>query len=322
MIASSFAQEKKNQHFVPQCYLRGFAIEGEKNLIWEYDKKRQRISKTPKSIRAICSKEYYYEQIYPDGTKTQVLEDGFQKVEKAGIEIIKEICSKRSLTGEGKGKLAFYIGLLLTRGPSFRDGVHSFLKHHVEITTQKEWEMGKLPEPPEEIKKLIKNNDITSVIEAEILPHVSIEHIGKGAQQIAMSLCNKKWDIYFAESGYFITSDTPVIFDVPTDGSQWGGPAHPNGLILCPLTKNVVLAARPYYSLDVAPYEFKSANREMIEAVNKYMCFVAQRLLYAPEKSSTILEYIKTAKGFGQSLRAFRVGDVVIPQWRTDIDAE
>jgi hypothetical protein len=28
--------EKDNHHFVPQGYLRGFTIEGEKSLIWEY----------------------------------------------------------------------------------------------------------------------------------------------------------------------------------------------------------------------------------------------------------------------------------------------
>lgn len=315
------SQEKKKQHYVPQSYLRGFAIDGEKNLIWEYDKKHQRISKAPKSIKAICCKEYYYEQIHPDGSKTQILENGFQKVEKVGIEIIREICAKRKLPEDGKGKLAFYIGLLLTRGPSFRNGVHSFLKHHVEITTQKLWMMGKLPEPPEKVKKLIKNNDITSVLNVGILPHASIEYIGKGAQQIAMSLCNKKWDIYFAENDYFITSDTPVIFGGP-HGDVGGGPAHTDSLFLCPLTKNVVLVARPYHPSDVTPYEYKLAKGEMIEAVNKCICFVAQRFLYAPEKSNKILEYIKMADGFGQSLRAFRIGDLVIHQWRTDINAE
>jgi hypothetical protein len=316
------SQDKKNQHYVPQAHLRGFTVDGEKNLIWEYDKKYQRISKTHRSIRSLCCKEYYYEQVYPDGSKTQILEDGFQKVEKVGIEIIRDIISKKNLTEDERGKLSFYIALLLTRGPSFRDGIHSILKHHVDITTQKMWEMGKLPEPPEELKKLIRDNDITSVLNAEILPHVSIEYFAKAAEQIAISLCNKKWDIYFSENGYFITSDTPVIFEGPLDESRGGGPAHIDSLVLCPLTKDVLLAARPYHSSDVSPYEYKSARGEMIESVNKFMCFVAQRFLYVPEKSNKILEYVKMAIGFKQSLSAFRIGDAVIYQWRTDMNVE
>jgi len=32
------AMAKDNHHYVPQGYLRGFTIEEEKSLIWEYDK--------------------------------------------------------------------------------------------------------------------------------------------------------------------------------------------------------------------------------------------------------------------------------------------
>ncbi len=97
------------------------------------------------------------------------------------------------MTGDGKGTLAYYIALLLARGPSFRDGCHSFHKHIVDITTQKLYKMGKLPEPPEVVKKFIKNDDITSVLNVEIFPDVSIKYMLNLARQFGESLCSKKW---------------------------------------------------------------------------------------------------------------------------------
>ncbi|MEX1668608.1 DUF4238 domain-containing protein [Zhongshania guokunii] len=44
---------KDNQHYVPQGYLRGFTIEGERSLIWEYDKNTGKISRQPKSVRGV-----------------------------------------------------------------------------------------------------------------------------------------------------------------------------------------------------------------------------------------------------------------------------
>ena len=105
------------------------------------------------------------------------------------------------MTGDGKGTLAYYIALLLARGPSFRDGCHSFHKHIVDITTQKLYKMGKLPEPPEVVKKFIKNDDITSVLNVEIFPDVSIKYMLNLARQFGESLCSKKWEFYLSPEG-------------------------------------------------------------------------------------------------------------------------
>lgn len=59
--------QKKNHHFVPQSHLRGFAIDGERNLIWEYDKQNSTVSKVPKSIRkAIAGCKCKMFLIYPN----------------------------------------------------------------------------------------------------------------------------------------------------------------------------------------------------------------------------------------------------------------
>lgn len=308
--------EKKNQHFVPRSFLKGFAIDSEDSLIWGYDKKYCKCT-GKRSMNQICSFDYYYEQLKPDGSKTQVLEDGFQAIETPAIEIIRNLSTSQTLSSHDKGCLAFYIGLMLTRGPSFRDGVHEIHKHSAEIMLQKEYESGRLPEPPAILKKLIVNNDITSAIKTEILPHVSLQYMYDMANKISQSLCDKKWDIYYIENcDYFITSDTPVMFGrFDPKESRSIGPAHPQSFVLFPITKKMLIAVRPFCEPDCSSFEFIPVKDGMVEATNKLMCFHAQRFIYTSEQSQKLLDCIKKAKGYKKKFKAYRFGDAIISQW-------
>ncbi|MCK4886888.1 MAG: DUF4238 domain-containing protein [Planctomycetes bacterium] len=313
--------KKKNQHFVPRSFLLGFAIDSEDSLIWGYDKKYSKCT-GKRSINQICSFDYYYEQLKSDGSKTQILEDGFQTIETPAIEIIRNLSTSHKLSSDDKGCLAFYIGLLLTRGPSFRDGIHEFHKHAAEIMLQKEYVSGRLPEPPAILKKHIVNNDITSAVKAEILPHVSLQYMFDSANNISQSLCNKKWDVYYIKnSENFVTSDTPLIFqNINSEGNQAIGPEHPQSLILCPITKKMLIAARPYYKSDYSSFEFMPVKDGMVNTINESMCFNAQRFVYASEKTHELLEYIKQAKGMRRRLKSYRFGDAIIPRWDIDVN--
>jgi uncharacterized protein DUF4238 len=308
--------EKRKHHFVPRSFLRGFATDSKDSLIWGYDKKYGRCSGC-RSIHRICSLDYYYEQVKPDGGKTEVLEDGFQTIEKPAIEIIRNLSASKALAPEEKGCLAFYIGLLLTRGPSFRDGVHECLKHSLEILLQKEYESGRLPQPPAIVKQHIVDGDITSVIKTEILPHASLEHMYRVAKSIGQSLLEKKWDIYHSESDdRFATSDTPVMSaDINPSKLRTLGPAHPDSLILCPITKTTLLVVRPYYETDQTAYEFMLAREGMVAAVNGLMCFTAQRFVYASAQSQELLDCVKKAKGSHKKAKAYRVEDAIVFHW-------
>jgi len=308
--------EKKNQHFVPRSFLRGFATHSEDSLIWGYDKKYGKCT-GKRSINQICSFDYYYEQLKPDGSKTQTLEDGFQTIETTVIEIIRNLSTSQKLPSHDKGCLAFYIALLLTRGPSFRDGIHEFHKHVAEITLQKEYKSGRLPEPPAILKERIIDNDITSVVNAEILPHVSLQYMFDSANTISHSLCNKKWDIYYIKnSDYFITSDTPVMFgDMNSKENRTIGPAHAESLVICPITKKMIVAVRPYCKADCSGFEFMPVKDGMVDKLNELMCFNAQRFVYASGQSQELLGYVKKAKGYCKKFKAYRFGNSIISQW-------
>ncbi len=313
--------EKKNQHFVPRSFLRGFAVDSKNSLIWGYDKKYSSCA-GKRSINKICSADYYYEQLKSDSSKTQILEDGFETVEKSAIKFIRNLSVSHKLSSKAKGCLAYFIGLLLTRGPSFRDGIHEFHKHAAEITLQKLYKSGRVPEPPAILKKEIVNNDITSVVKAEILPHVSLKYMLDSANSISQSFHNKKWDIYYIKNGEnFVTSDTPVIFqNINPEVNQAIGPEHPQSLILCPITKKILIAIRPYFKSDCSSFEFMPVKDGMVNKINESMCFNAQRFVYASENSQELLEYIKKSKGMSKRLKSYRFGDAIISRWDIDVN--
>jgi hypothetical protein len=178
----------------------------------------------------------------------------------------------------------------------------------------------KLPEPPEEIKKLIKNDDITSAIKTEILPHVSLQYMINDAAQIGEALCNKKWDLFLSEKDCYVTSDTPVIFGPPPGSNEEIGPANPQSLVICPLNKYITLSARPYLSSDNSSFEFKEAENGFVVLVNKLQCFSSQRFVYSPFQSEELLEYVKSSNGYSQKARAYRFGDSVVQKWGVDKD--
>ncbi|GAG16164.1 unnamed protein product, partial [marine sediment metagenome] len=62
-------------------------------------------------------------------------------------------------------------------------------------------------------------------------------------------------------------------------------------------------------------YEFVPIKSEMVNRLNKHMCFCAQRFIYSPKQSQELLDYTKEAKGYCKKLKSYRFGDDITPIW-------
>ena len=163
---------KDNHHFVPQGYLRGFTIEGEKSLIWEYDKETGSISHQPKSVREICGEHHYYAQKRDDGSvDNESMENAFHEIEDKTPRVINSIevgatGTKVSLTDEQQVILSFFAAIQLFRVPNFRDGVEEMHRKLVESSLAEivahDKQEGKLPP---EIEELYERGGINIEIE-------------------------------------------------------------------------------------------------------------------------------------------------------------
>jgi len=322
--------QKKKQHWIPQGYLRGFTIEGEKSLIWQYDKSKGTAPEFPVSVRKICRRKHYYSQKDQNGRDDRAsIENGFQKIESKIARIIRKICAQKrsqriNLNSEDTVELAFFTGLLLTRGPSFRDGINDVFRESAQIISRIEYESGRVPEPPVIVKRLIDEKGFDEVIKVEVLPHVSLGPMIQGAQQIGLALLAKAWTYFKPAQGMtFVTSDNPVHFRLSGSyGPQSIGPAYPLSEVTVPLRKDIVLIYHPKQLLTQG--EVNKWHNRIIRAtpvktieINVRTASSARNFIYSSEKSDELMKMVKLLKGTGQEFRTSGHfgGKAIMSEW-------
>ena len=306
---------KKAQHFIPQGYLRRFTIEGQKSLIWQYDKLNGLISEHPVSIRKVCFKDFYYYQKDDSGNIDHTsLEDGFSKIEKAGIKIINKLSTKASpskliITGEERGQLSFFIALMLTRNPAYRDGINQSYGWLVQNTQHTLSEKGEFPDPPEELKDIIAQKGIDSIIKIDIFSQVSLGPMVEMARALALTMLKKIWIFYIpSDKKNFVTSDNPVSYgfieELPNTSM---GPLHPCAEVTIPLRKDLALTVTPSIGLlteQAKEFQYlclKTTQQDMV-TINRRTAAAALQYVYSSENSRELLDLVKSVKNETQKL--------------------
>lgn len=304
---------KDNHHYVPQGYLRGFTIEGEKSLIWEYNKDTGVISRQPRSIHKICAAHHYYAQKHEDGAiDNKSMEDAFHEIEDKAPRVIKNIKfpgtgKKVVLTDEERGVLSFFAAIQLFRVPNFREGIEEMHRKLVEMILSdivaKEKRDGTLPE---EIEKLYERDGI----EVDIERFVSLEPMINMAREGSAMLLQKVWHFAApANEMTFVTSDNPVYFQTPEEYREEVspdiGPMHPLSEVTLPLRKDLLLIFTP--SVKRTPSQYKLLDCLSVELdkvdtknINKRTTLAAAQYVYSPEKSEALARMVGKFKGSSQ----------------------
>ena len=306
---------KDNHHYVPQGYLRGFTIEGEKSLIWEYDKDTGNISHQPKSVRDICSEHHYYAQKREDGSvDNESMEDAFHEIEDKAPRVIKNIKvvgtgKKVNLTDEQRVILSFFAATQLSRVPSFRDGIEEMHRKIVEISlteiVSNDKQTGKLPPEVEEVYE-------RGGIKIDVERFVSLEPMVNIIKEGYTCLMEKVWHFAVPADGMtFVTSDNPVYFQVPEEYRERVGmhlgPLHPLSEVTIPLRRDLLLIFSP--AIKYTPEHYELLNCTMVtldkpdtKNINKRTTLAARRYVYSCEKSEALARMVGKFKGTSQKL--------------------
>lgn len=67
----------KNQHFVPQCYLRAFAADNDRKTVHVFNLDREAVIKSAASIKGQCSQDYFYGKDNPLENAVKYEEDRY-----------------------------------------------------------------------------------------------------------------------------------------------------------------------------------------------------------------------------------------------------
>jgi hypothetical protein len=292
---------KDNHHYIPQGYLRRFSIEGEKSLIWEYDKELVAVSKVPRSIRHICSIRHYYAQESETGEIDKgSLEDAFaNNIESPYFHLLdrlaKNLASPVSVTGEEKALIAYFISTAFTRGPSYREGIKQFheriAKYSAEILIDQQMDKGEVPSV---VAEAIRKDGLWNTINMEIKEWVSLRPMLEMAHEGAEAMLQKKWRLFASpEDTPFVISDTPVVF---TAREPYIGPFHRLSTIQAPLTSRVALYMSPFAGEQKGEIDVLALSSADVQNFNRLTIAAAQRHVYSPTKDDYILNLVKAYK--------------------------
>ena len=289
----------ERQHFVPQAFLRGFSIPGDKTkkFIWHYRKDpKWKPKRSP--IKSVAWESFYYEQeTEADARDTDTLEMALAKsIDDVAPRIIRTLDAKPgsvvTLSEEHRGVLAFFLGFSLTRVPSFRAPIR-------EIYTwiaQRQLDVVAKRDP--ELKEFVDTHGVT----AEAKPWVSLQAMVQTAQQIGHSALQKNWQFFVPPEGVFlVTSDNPVIRDAPkSSGLDRPGPAHPGVELVANLRKDLALVCTPQ---DAWPqHTVFQMTQDDAHKFNLGIVRAARLAVFAPVQSATIDQLVKAHIGQEQTI--------------------
>jgi hypothetical protein len=225
-------QATKDQHYVPQFYLKKFVNADNKLEILDCDRRKLVIARTPKSV---CNEEYFYSVNNTLDEASQVLEKEFQRIEDHISKYYDGIALKfvefQEITEEDKMQIATFMSMQYLRGPYMRkrikkmdenvikeitkmrfgsESIHDSFDRLEEKTGEKTSEKQR-----KEVIEFAKKGDYT--VETSNASHLRMLGEMEGFRNL---LFGKEWTVYISKSSKkFITSDNPVIEIFP----KWAG---------------------------------------------------------------------------------------------------
>ncbi len=275
-------------HFVPQGYLRGFSCPSQgRQYVWVYDKRPGR-PPACKSVKSIAWAPSYYAQERPDGTlDTDSLEKNLAvNIETKAIALISRLDASREsrmhLTEEQEEQLAFFIGLSLTRVPSFRDGLRDVYSQIAQYTAELVApELWPGPDPAPKVTAVAKE-------------WVTLEHMIEGANQVAQSILTKEFQFFRAPNEkLYLTSDNPVVF-------SGVAPADSKGELFMTLTKHLAVVCTPRCTGQRNPVY--AAPKQQVKSMNATIARAARNRIFASENSDGLERLAKKYHKFEQRL--------------------
>lgn len=298
----------KDQHFLPQFYLRQFVDpdipSAQEPYVWVYNTVEHLWRRrAPKNVAAL---RYYYAYRDENNQLINTIEPAFTAIESIGAVLIRKLKSHEKLTDQEQLQFSFFIALLTVRTPQYRDITDSFLKRigqNILAEMIHHWRKN-----PDEFKKSKRqyNEKAGTTFDMEIEdlekspPQVVMNEAGLlgyslvPVSALAARLFELTWRFYFTdEEDRFIICDHPCDFALPEDMTEesFQGFFTKDVEFHVPLTPNLIFAAHD----DGFDRAFGGLlNRDEVALINRRMVNRAEKFIISAKPTFWGEEILQT----------------------------
>jgi hypothetical protein len=308
-------------HFVPQTYLRGFAIDGDATRVNFYDRRVNEVHK--RLIEDVCSQNNLYRLRMDDGELSDALEQSFATVaEPVFQQIVQKLVARAALTNTEKSEFAAYISLQIIRTPFSRRIHDSIAEEIYNNETIRHWEelldddfrekaFAKIKAETGEDLSSITKEDIQGTIDGSrfkvewTMPKENwIKNQMEIMNGVLRALENMHWRVYFAPSkSAFITSDNPVGIIVKKDDGYYVGTGilAPHSIRIFPLTSQACLAISDD---EGSGFSFVDADRKRVKQINRITAMSCDQILIGSQE--------RLVEWWAKRIQGFSMADAVI----------
>ena len=296
--------EPRHHHYIPQCYLRGFTVDGHKNsMLGVLDYERKRLFHTrPRNVGG----ERDFNRIEIEGLEPSSLEMSMAQFEGGVAAAITSLEASGEFEGEDKVYILNLLALLNVRSPQQRENWREFRQHTAEIimdvatSSRETWEsqLRQMIDAGTEVNEDVTYEDARDFLDrgeytVEISREYQIRREFLGQDIVLRTLMQRNWALLVAnkESGHFITSDNPAMLmwrnpgEVPPLYRHSPGHGHTDSEIYFPISKNLALTGA--YDGHVGTYQ---CTRDVAAACNSGIVGYAYKQLYFADEAYCVLD--------------------------------
>jgi hypothetical protein len=249
---NSPGQRSKNQHWVPQFYLRYFATPESRDSkvpqVWIFSKDPEDGDEELTNVRNVCGKRYLYSPKQLDGTRSWALDDQLTDVETLLGQIWPALATDFvDFADENIRKaVSLFVSITHVRHPDIRDEVEGIHDNLVEF-----YERGPLHPDGTPMVDSVEYKGTSFKFDTSDW-HAYKNHGKDGHDRsfaevvrsetgrMAKHLLTKRWSVVMSQSEVFITSDKPVVlqhltrerFGYGTKGTIVTFPLSPSRLLV------------------------------------------------------------------------------------------
>ena len=256
------------QHFVPQEYLRQFAVEDDPERIWMLDKSERSFKLLP--IKSVAQAPGFY---FDEDERALN-----ERVEAPAHGPLKKLRDGEDVTKDERRIVAEYLQVLLSRVPKSRAHRHDLLRRELPTMVAKVeeelWESGQVPEQHRGLVTAVIDDWRTA--DPADLPDAELRELTERQwvlPEVVEHLCKMTWRILVSNSeNAFLTSDNPFHY------FEGFGLAHADAEVSVPLSSTVSLHAshqgQPETTL------FIPAEPQLVKEINRRTASGADRFLF------------------------------------------